>query len=113
MPRTFTGLGASPGYGRGTVTMITEREQKTKNFEIGRGDVIVTRRLNPGLVEHLHRCNGLIEIEGSQTSHGGIVGRELGLPTVVDCEGLIEAIEPGDSAIVNGSDGEVALIHSD
>lgn len=113
MSKTFTGLGASPGSGQGTVKVITEREQKSGNFKIEQEDVVVTRRVNPELANHLYECECLIEIEGDMTSHGSIIGRELGLPTVVDCKGLIDAIKPGDSAIVNGSDGEVTLIHSD
>ncbi len=52
---------------------------------------------------------GLVVEKGSLLSHTAIIGRELGVPTVVGVEGATELIRNGQVIQVNGQTGEIVL----
>jgi pyruvate,water dikinase len=53
----------------------------------------------------------LIE-KGSVLSHSAIVAREMGIPTVVGIENLINRIKDGDMVEVDGGAGTVRILEA-
>lgn len=72
-----------------------------------RGKILVTRQTDPGWVFLMVNAAGLVSEKGSILSHTAIIGRELGVPTVVGVEGAAALLKSGDRVIVDGSAGTV------
>jgi len=52
---------------------------------------------------------GFAAEHGGKTSHAAIILRALDIPLVVGARGLVAAVRPGDTLVVDGSRGEVIL----
>jgi phosphotransferase system enzyme I (PtsP) len=72
--------------------------------------VVVTRRIPPSLVVELKtaRARGLITELGGTSSHGVLLARSMGIPTVTGIEGLA-GIPPRERIIVDGTRGMVIV----
>jgi phosphotransferase system, enzyme I, PtsP len=55
------------------------------------------------------RLRGLVLEEGGTASHVAIVARALGLAALTSVKGALEAVEPGDAAIVDAEGGELHI----
>ncbi len=55
------------------------------------------------------RLRGLVLEEGGTASHVAIVARALGLAALTGVKGALEAVEPGDAAIVDAEGGELHI----
>jgi len=74
-----------------------------------RGKVLVAEMTDPGWVFLMVSAAGLVVEKGSLLSHTAIIGRELGVPTVVGVEGATELIRDGQVIRVNGQTGEIVF----
>ena len=50
------------------------------------------------------RCRGILEI-GSSLSHGAVVAREYGLPTIVNVKGATQVLKDGDHILMDAEKG--------
>ena len=77
--------------------------------ELPRDAIIIARNMGPAeLLDYDGtRLRGLILEEGGPSSHVAIVARALGIATVGQVEGIVEAVEAGDAVVVDGESGEV------
>lgn len=57
----------------------------------------------------LTHVKGFITEVGGVTSHTAILARAIGLPAVVSCTGILQAVEDGTWIILDGAQGEVNL----
>ena len=73
------------------------------------GKVLIAEMTDPGWVFLMVSAAGLVVEKGSLLSHTAIIGRELGVPTVVGVEGATELIQNGQVIQVNGQTGEIVL----
>jgi len=73
------------------------------------GKVLVAEMTDPGWVFLMVSAAGLIVEKGSLLSHTAIIGRELGIPTVVGVEGATGLIHNGQLIQVNGQTGEIVF----
>jgi pyruvate,water dikinase len=73
------------------------------------GKVLVAEMTDPGWVFLMVSAAGLVVEKGSLLSHTAIIGRELGIPTVVGVDGATELIRNGQLVQVNGQTGEIVL----
>ena len=55
------------------------------------------------------RVSAIVMETGGYLSHGAIVAREFGIPTVVNISGLLKIVEDGDYLTVDGSQGHIVL----
>jgi pyruvate,water dikinase len=55
---------------------------------------------------------GIVVEKGSPLSHTAIIGRELGIPTVVGVAGATRRIANGDLVELDGQAGTVAVVRS-
>jgi len=52
---------------------------------------------------------GIITQEGSQTSHAALIARSRGIPAVSGLSGILSKVKTGNTVVVNGSEGIVAI----
>jgi phosphotransferase system enzyme I (PtsP) len=71
--------------------------------------IVVARSLGPAELLDYDRGKlaGLVLEEGSSSSHVAIIARALKLPLIGQCTDALTRIEPGDSLIVDGGQGQV------
>jgi pyruvate,water dikinase len=110
-PRTapmvsLRGIGAAHGRVRARCLVILD--PALSSIESGR--IIAARSTDPGWVPLLAGAAGLLVEQGSLLSHSAIVARELGIPTVVGLQGLLDVVRTGDLIELDGSTGEVTLL---
>ena len=71
------------------------------------GKIIVARMTDPGWVFLMAAAAGLIVERGSLLSHTAIIGRELGIPTIVGAAGACELISSGMPVTMDGATGQI------
>jgi pyruvate,water dikinase len=105
---TLVGIGCSPGRVRARAKVVAAPRADMRVD----GEILVASTTDPGWVFLMVAASGLISEKGSVLSHTAIIGRELGIPTVVgvkDATGLI----PDESLLeLDGRTGTVKLIEN-
>ncbi len=72
------------------------------------GKILVARSTDPGWVFLMISAAGLIVEQGSVLSHTAIIGRELGIPTIVAANDAMRLLEGAKSVTMNGATGEIS-----
>lgn len=101
----WRGVGCAAGIARGAVVVVTD----PMSAPDVRGRVLVAATTDPGWIFLMAAAAGVIVERGSMLSHAAIVGRELGIPTVVGIAGATTAFADGVVVDVDGGRGEVRL----
>jgi rifampicin phosphotransferase len=101
--RTLRGVGCAGGVGRGPARVVRDPAREPP----GCGEVLVAETTDPGWVFLMTSAAGLVAERGSPLSHTAIVGRELGIPTVVGVAQATTALLGGEEVTVDGDRGEV------
>lgn len=73
------------------------------------GKIIVARMTDPGWVFLMAAAAGLIVEKGSLLTHTAIIGRELGIPTIVGVAGAVGLITTGSRIRMDGTTGKIEL----
>lgn len=103
--RLLTGTGCAPG----TITaeaVIVANPAEARNLQ---GKILVAEMTDPGWVFLMIQAAGLVVEKGSLLSHTAIIGRELGIPTVVGVAEATRRIHSGQIITLNGQTGEVTI----
>jgi rifampicin phosphotransferase len=100
------GLGCSPGVVRGEAAVVVEPQAQR---EVS-GKILIAPMTDPGWVFLMVAAAGLVVEKGSMLSHTAIIGRELGVPTVVGVQDATHLIRDGDLVELDGSTGEVRIL---
>ncbi len=74
------------------------------------GQILVAERTDPGWVPLYPSVSGVLIERGSVLSHSAIVAREMGIPTIVGVDGLMNALESGDRVRMDGEKGVVEVM---
>jgi len=74
------------------------------------GDVLVTRQTDPGWGPVFPLISGLVIERGGMLSHGAIIAREFGIPSVVGVHGATTRIAHGARVHVDGDRGLVRIL---
>ncbi len=98
------GLPASPGIATGTVKIVHGVDELDKVKE---GDILVTTMTNPDMVPAMKKAAAIITDEGGMTCHAAIVGRELGIPSIVGTGNITKLVKDGDTVTVDATRGLV------
>ena len=106
-PRHLRGTAVSGGSIRGRAVVLTDPRQFS---EVQEGDLLVTRQTDPGWGPILFLVRGLVMERGGMLSHGAILAREYGIPTVVGIPNATERISSGDILRVDGDRGLVEIL---
>lgn len=100
------GEGCSRGVVRGRAVVVRNPRRPVDATD----RILVAPMTDPGWVFLMVAARGLVVEKGSPLSHTAIVGRELGIPTVVGVEGATTRIADGDLIEIDGADGTVRIL---
>lgn len=103
------GTGSSPGTVEAPAIVLDE---PAVDCDV-HGKILVTRMTDPGWVFLMVNCSGLVSEKGSILSHTAIIGRELGIPTVVGVAHATRRITSGARLMVDGTTGRVRVLKTD
>ena len=106
------GLGASSGEVIGEALVLFDPKEAMQIKDLS-NKILITKTTDPAWVFIMSQCKGLISEKGSLLSHTAIIGRELGIPTVVGLKSVTNSIEQGAKIKINGKTGEVSIIAGD
>lgn len=73
------------------------------------GDILVVPVIDPGLAPLFGLAGGLIAEMGGTLSHGAIIAREYGLPTVANVEGVMTTLSNGLRVTLNAGAGTIHI----
>ena len=78
---------------------------------VPRNAILVARRLGPAelLDWHARGIAGLVIEEASPSGHAAILARALGMPALGGARGLMDSVERGDLAVLDGNEGQIVL----
>ena len=79
----------------------------TESNKLSAGDVLVTKQTDPGWGPIFPLISGLVIERGGMLSHGAIIAREFGIPSVVGVKDATRLIAHGSSITVDGDRGTV------
>lgn len=99
-----TGLAAAPGRVVGQVRVV---DTPARAKQLQAGEVLVAPMTTPDWLPVMRRAAALVTDGGSVTCHAAIVGRELGLPTVVGTGCATRVLHTGQLVTVDGARGTI------
>lgn len=102
----FTGVASATGTARGRVVVVTDPSGAD-------GGILATHRTDPGWVTALPSVTALLIERGSPLTHVAIVAREMGIPTVVQVDGLTTALRTGMEVEVDATRGTVTVLSTE
>ena len=103
-PGMLRGTSCCPGVIRGRARVIRPGDPLDLN-----GEILVAERTDPGWVPLYPSISGLLVERGSVLSHASIVAREMGIPTIVGIQGLMEKVSNGQFLEMDARAGVVHL----
>jgi len=103
--KSFMGISVSGGKIKAKAIVIKHPDMGMKI----NGEILVTRMTDPGWIFLMSRAGGLISEKGSLLSHTAIVGRELGIPTIVGVAGATTNINTNDLVEMDADKGIIKI----
>ncbi len=98
------GIPASQGIASGKVKVIHDLNELDK---IKKGDILVTKMTNPDMVVTMQKSAAIVTDIGGLTAHASIVGREMGIPTIVGTKKATQIFRDGQEITVDGTNGKI------
>jgi rifampicin phosphotransferase len=102
----LVGLPVSAGVIEGRARVILDIAQA----DLEAGDILVTAYTDPSWTPLFVAITGLVTEVGGLMTHGAVIAREYGLPTVVSVVDATRLIPDGQRIRVHGTDGYVELL---
>lgn len=100
------GLAAAAGSVKARATVALGQQDFHR---VAAGDVLVAPQTDPGWATVLFLVHGLVIERGGMLSHGAIIAREFGIPSVVGVHKATERIPNGATVLVDGDKGVVHI----
>lgn len=100
------GVGACGGSTTARAAILLD---VTESHRLRAGDILVTRQTDPGWGPIFPLISGLVIERGGMLSHGAIIAREFGIPSVVGVKDATRLIRHGGSITVDGDRGLVLV----
>jgi phosphohistidine swiveling domain-containing protein len=100
---TLQGIGCSSGMAEGSARVVLNPDTPME----GSDNILVAKSTDPGWVFLMLSSKGIVVEKGSVLSHTAIIGRELGIPTIVGVKDATRLIQDGSRISIDGSRGEV------
>lgn len=105
--RVLHGVVACRGKAAGRCKVIIRADDCHAGFE--KGTIVVSESTDPDLVRFLRAAGGVLTEQGGVTAHAAIICRELGVPTIIGIEGLLEQVRDGDWVEMDAERGTVTV----
>ena len=103
------GTGISKGIVEGKALVVLEPDIDLEVDE----NILITRMTDPGWIFLMSKAKGLISEKGSILSHTAIIGRELGIPTIIEVTDATRKIKSENVIRIDGSKGTVTFLDHD
>ncbi len=100
------GIPISGGQVMGPVRFVRSMEDWSR---VCRGDILVVSVIDPGMAPLFGVAAGLVAEMGGTLSHGAIIAREYGLPTVANVPGITTKLKEGDRVSLDAERGEIIV----
>jgi pyruvate,water dikinase len=101
------GLAVCPGIVQGKARVMQSVDDESHVLP---GEILVAPFTDPGWTPYLVCSSGIVVDQGGLLSHGSIIAREYGIPTVVNVGPATRLIQTGDTLEVNGDQGTVRIL---
>ncbi|MBO1001130.1 phosphoenolpyruvate synthase [Pseudogracilibacillus auburnensis] len=102
----IVGLPVSSGVIEGRARVILNLE----DADLEDGDILVTTFTDPSWTPLFVSIKGLVTEVGGLMTHGAVIAREYGLPTVVGVENATKLIKDGQRIRVHGTEGYIEIL---
>jgi pyruvate,water dikinase len=99
----LSGIGCSSGLADGAAVIVDDPQ----TVDVAEDSILIAASTDPGWVFLMTRCKGIVVERGSLLSHTAIIGRELGIPTIVGADGAQGLIPRGAHVHMDGGTGVV------
>lgn len=106
----INGLSGIPS-GAGVVQARATIMNSNKDY-LKKGNIIVTKRTDPGWISLFPLTSGIIVEHGSMLSHSFVVAREMGIPAIVGVSNATKVIKNNDLITLDGIKGVVKIEES-
>ncbi len=95
------------GVGRASAVGLLKLAQTAEEAlqKVEKGDILVAFETDKDYMPAIEKASGLITEEAGLTSHGAIVGLNLGIPVIVGVEDALNRLEDGEMATIDGLRG--------
>jgi pyruvate,water dikinase len=103
------GVGVSRGRVTGTARVV---DDPLDADDFADGDILVCEATDPAWASLFLSAGAAVIDIGGPMSHGAIVARELGMPCVINTKDGTRRIRSGDTLVVDGNAGTVAITRS-
>ena len=103
----ITGVPVSNGRCEGIVRIVNCAQDAN---DLQKGEIMVARFTDIGWTPYYSIVNGLVTEIGSSLSHGAVVAREYGLPTIVNVKGATKVLKNGDHIVMDASRGLITKV---
>ena len=104
---TLTGTSACGGRITARATVLAD---VTEADRLHAGDILVTRQTDPGWGPVFPLIAGLVMERGGMLSHGAIIAREFGIPSIVGVADATRLIPSGATVCLDGDRGSVRVV---
>ncbi len=105
--RIMMGTGACGGQVTARAIVLSDVSESGR---LEAGDILVTRQTDPGWAPVFFLVSGLVMERGGMLSHGAIIAREYGIPTVVGVHEATGKIKSGQRVSIDGDTGYVRIV---
>ncbi|WP_408010003.1 phosphoenolpyruvate synthase [Pseudalkalibacillus sp. A8] len=103
------GTPASAGSVEGIARVVLKPEES----DLQEGEILIAPFTDPGWTPLFHSAKALVMEIGGTMTHGSVVAREYGIPSVVGIDGATKKINSGQRIRVNADEGYVQLIEGE
>ncbi len=103
---------ASEGDVLGAPLVLNSPQEAFSKTDL-RASILVTRHTDPAWVFIMANCKGLISEKGSLLSHTAIIGRELGIPTLVGVKDACLLLKDEKQIRLNASQGRIEVLRAE
>ncbi|AIE61006.1 pyruvate kinase [Bacillus methanolicus] len=102
------GIGRKSAYGK----VVIARDAKEALSKVKEGHILVTLGSDPEMIPAIEKCSALITEEGGLTSHGAVVGLNIGIPVIVGAENATKILKDGQEITVDAARGIIYNGHA-
>jgi phosphohistidine swiveling domain-containing protein len=103
------GIGCSAGVIKGHVRVVPTLEHADT---LKPAEILVTRFTDPGWTPVLGLVAGIVTEVGGLLSHAAVIGREYGIPAVLNVPGATQILRTGQQVEIDGGEGTVRILEA-